>query len=94
MYIFYKFVSLRNPDVESPKKDFYWCINCNTTVTKQKSCLKNHETHDLEEETGREMAESHLKSLLITCKAQWNGSLVKHREVKESSILYLSSAKI
>lgn len=44
---------------------------------------ENHETYNLDTEDGREIAEIHLKTLLVTCKSQWNGALSKHQEVNK-----------
>jgi hypothetical protein len=42
---------------------------------------ENHETYNLDTENGREIVEIHLKTLLVTCKSQWNSALGKHQEV-------------
>jgi hypothetical protein len=76
-------ISQRTSDIDLQKKSCYWCSICNATVTEDEGCLNHHDTYDLETEAGREMAENHLKTIFVTCKAQWNGYLAKHREVKE-----------
>ncbi|XP_046656234.1 uncharacterized protein LOC124349568 isoform X1 [Daphnia pulicaria] len=60
---------------------YYWCSSCYVTFKKgADSHPENHETYNLDTEDGREIAEIHLKTLLVTCKSQWNGALSKHQE--------------
>ena len=92
MFLSDMLVSYRNSDFYKEKR-YHWCLTCNTTVMEDASCLKNHDTHDLKTDTGREMAENHLKTLFVTCKAQLNGSLAKLQEVKVY-VICLSSAEI
>ena len=67
--------------MEVKKEHYYWCSSCNVPIKEGESSHEKHDTHDMETEDGREMAEIHLKTLLVTCKSTWNGSLSKHREV-------------
>ena len=92
MFLADMLVSYRDSEYYKEKR-YYWCLTCNATVMEDTSCLKNHDTHDLKTDAGREMAENHLKTLFVTCKAQLNGSLAKHQEVKVH-VICLSSAEI
>ena len=72
--------------VTKPRDSYYWCSSCSTTFEKGSECHRNgHESYNLDTEDGKEIVDTHLRMLLVTCKSRWNNALSTHQNVSSVS---------